>query len=480
MLFNSLTFLWFFLIVYGLYLVLDHRRQNYLLLAASLFFYGSWDYRFLSLLLLSTVLDYVCGIGLYEATTRGRKRLWLTFSMLGNLGMLGFFKYYNFFIDSAVVFLGWLGFEVNPWSLKIILPVGISFYTFQTMSYVLDIYRGKLKPTRDLLDFALFVAFFPQLVAGPIERARNLLPQLAKPRILNATQIKEGLFLIAWGLFKKIVVADHSAQVVNRLYERSAELTSGEAWLAIYAFSMQIYGDFSGYSDIARGLAKLMGIELMVNFRLPYFAVRPSDFWGRWHISLSTWVRDYLFVSIGANKHGTLRTHFNLMLTMGVIGLWHGASWTFVLWGLYFGVIQSAHILIQPFMGRWFPARNAIQRVVILLGSMALTYHLCILGGVLFRSQNMAQAVEMYRALFAGGWAWTPELFQMTAYFIFVCWPLWFLQVFQYRSGDLMVFMKWPGWARFAGILVGLMTIAFIYLFTADLRGGEEFIYFQF
>ncbi len=480
MLFNSLTFLWFFILVYGLYLVLNHRWQNRMLLVASLWFYGSWDVRFLSLLIASIVLDYYCGILIHEAPTPGRKRAWLALSMTGNLGMLCFFKYYNFFVESCAVFLSWLGLEVHPATLRIILPVGISFYTFQTMSYTIDIYRGKMKPTYDWLNFSLFVAFFPQLVAGPIERARNLLPQLEKPRTLKLVQIKEGFFLIAWGLFQKVIIADHSAQIVNAFFARSGTLNCGEAWLAMYAFSMQLFGDFSGYSDMARGLAKLMGVELMVNFRLPYLAVRPSDFWGRWHISLTTWVRDYLFVSIGANKHGNVRTHFNLMLTMTVIGLWHGASWTFVLWGVYFGVIQSAHILIQPFMGRWFPARNPTQRTLILLGSIFLTYHLCILGGVLFRAQNMGQSWEIFRALFSGTFACTPELLRMSLKFVFICWPLWVLQVFQYRSNDLLVFTKWPAWARFAGTAACLLIVFFIYLFTADIRGGEEFIYFQF
>ncbi len=480
MLFNSLIFLWFFILVYGLYLVLDHRWQNRMLLVASLWFYGSWDVRFLSLLIASIVLDYICGIRIHEAPTPGRKRAWLALSMAGNLGMLCFFKYYNFFVESGAAFLSWMGFEVHPSTLRIILPVGISFYTFQTMSYTIDIYRGKLKPTYDWVNFSLFVSYFPQLVAGPIERARNLLPQLEKSRTLNLYQIKEGIFLIAWGLFKKVIIADHSAKIVNSLYAQSGSLNTGEVLLALYAFSMQIYGDFSGYSDIARGVSKLMGVELMVNFRLPYFAVRPSDFWGRWHISLTTWVRDYLFVSLGANKHGNFRTHFNLLLTMFVIGLWHGAAWTFILWGLYFGAMQALHILIQPTLGRWVPVRNEFQRIFVLIGSMVLTYHMCVIGGIFFRSRNLAQIGEMFTGLFSGRFEFSSDFIQMSLKLIFICLPMWVLQVSQYRSNDLLIFMKWPNWARFAGVLACLFVIFYIYLFTADIRGGEEFIYFQF
>lgn len=479
MLFNSLEFLWFFLIVYALYLVLDHRRQNWMLWIASMIFYGSWDVRFLSLILISTALDYVCGLRIAANTEPRKRKRWLALSVLGNLGILGFFKYYDFFAASMADLITLLGFEAHPWTLSIILPVGISFYTFQTMSYSIDIYRGRMEPTRDFLNFALFVAYFPQLVAGPIERARNLLPRLEAPRTLDLQQIKDGLFLIGWGLFKKVIVADHFAVIVNRTLAPGTDPTGVDVMIALYAFVFQLYGDFSGYSDMARGLSKMMGIELMVNFRLPFFAVRPSDFWGRWHISLTSWVRDYLFVSIGANKKGTLRTHFNLVFTMTMIGLWHGAQWTFVIWGFAFGLVQAGHAMIQPWLMKYLSFKNRMLDDGVKYASMFLMFHTFVLSGILFRAESLGHVRELVES-FVYRLHLSPDSLVNLAWSVFLWLPVWVMQVAQYRSSDLMVYQKAPGLVRFGGYIWALMWVFFIYLFNRTIKGGEEFVYFQF
>ena len=340
MLFNTVEFIAFFVVVLGLYWALNHRWQNRLLLVGSYFFYGCWDYRFLSLIVISTVIDYVSGIKIHGSDNRRTRKFFLVLSMCTNLGLLGVFKYFGFFAENFQALMGRIGLETSSSSLRIILPVGISFYTFQTMSYTIDIYRRKLEPTRHFFDFALFVSFFPQLVAGPIERAKRLLPQVLKERHFSKPQFLDGLHLIVWGLFMKMVVADNMARIVDYVFSKHAgSLTGLEIFLGIVAFAFQIYGDFSGYSDIARGTAKCMGFEIMVNFKRPYFSLNPSEFWTRWHVSLSSWLRDYLYISLGGNRGGTLRMYRNLALTMLLGGLWHGAGWTFIAWGAFHGLI---------------------------------------------------------------------------------------------------------------------------------------------
>ncbi|MEO0660529.1 MAG: MBOAT family O-acyltransferase, partial [Planctomycetota bacterium] len=342
--FNSWVFPLFFALVYAVYLGLGARRvraQNAWLLAASYLFYGYWDPRFLGLLAVSTAVDFTIGRALARATDdeRRRKRL-VTASVLVNLGILGFFKYFDFFITETATLLEAMGLSPSVTTLRILLPVGISFYTFQTLSYTLDVYRRRMEPTRDLLGFALFVSFFPQLVAGPIERASRLLPQIESPRSVTASKVQAGLWLLVWGYFKKTVIADQAQVIAGPLFAADASTLSGlEPFTAVLAFTIHIYCDFSGYSDIARGLAKLMGFEFMLNFRLPYFATGPSDFWNRWHVSLSTWLRDYLYIPLGGNRGGHLSTYRNQFLVMALGGLWHGAAWPYVLWGSYHGVL---------------------------------------------------------------------------------------------------------------------------------------------
>ncbi len=352
MLFNSLEFVVFFAVVLALYSVLNHPRQNALLLVASYVFYGAWDYRFLLLLIGTTLVDYAVGLAIDRRSDPAARRRILMFSIVANLGVLGVFKYFNFFADSLVEFAGLFGLSVSPVTLNIVLPVGISFYTFQSMAYTIDVYRGHLKPCRSLPDFALYVTFFPQLVAGPIERATHLLPQIYARRVMTAEKIGSGLSLIALGFFKKVVMADNLAPTVNEIFAKQGGYTAEEVLVGAIFFAFQIYGDFSGYTDIARGTSRVLGFELMDNFREPYFARSPSDFWQRWHISLSTWLRDYLYISLGGNRGGRLTTYRNLILTMLLGGLWHGAAWNFVWWGLYHGTLLVGYRWYEERFGR--------------------------------------------------------------------------------------------------------------------------------
>ena len=343
MLFNSLSFAVFLPVVFILYWFVtnkDLRIQNLLLLAASYFFYASWDYRFLFLLIFSTLLDYFSGIKMNRVRNRNQKRLWLSLSIIINLGFLGIFKYYNFFASSLAEALSTVGLHLNLWTINVILPVGISFYTFHGLSYVLDIYNNKIEPEKNYIDYAVFVSFFPLLVAGPIERATHLLPQIKKPRIFNYGWAVDGMRQILWGLFKKVVIADTCAGYVNSIFANYGDYGGSTLLLGALFFAFQIYCDFSGYSDIALGTAKLFGIELRRNFAFPYFSRDIAEFWRRWHISLSSWFRDYLYIPLGGSKVGTWKKVRNTFIIFLVSGFWHGANWTFIVWGalnaLYF------------------------------------------------------------------------------------------------------------------------------------------------
>ncbi len=363
MLFNSLSFFVFLAIVLALYPRLPHRGQNLLLLAASYLFYATWDYRFLGLIWLSTLIDFVAGRAIHrrrEAGDLSGARRWLFVSLIANLGLLGLFKYFGFFVESARDALLFFGVPFATGSLAIILPVGISFYTFQTLSYSIDIYRGRMRPTESIIDFGLFVAFFPQLVAGPIERAAALLPQITTPRTVTSRDRAEGWNLIVMGLFRKVVVADTAAFWVDRVFAAPETQSSLQLWAGLFLYSLQIYCDFAGYSDIARGTSRLFGISLMRNFHHPYFARNISDFWHRWHISLSTWLQDYLYIPLGGSRRGPVRTQINLMLTMLLGGLWHGASWNFVIWGGLHGLYLAAY---RPFRSRGTTQPNSLPEL---------------------------------------------------------------------------------------------------------------------
>jgi D-alanyl-lipoteichoic acid acyltransferase DltB (MBOAT superfamily) len=392
--------------------------------------------------------------------------------------MLGFFKYMGFFTESAAALMRSIGVQVNPWSLKIILPLGISFYTFQTLSYTLDVYRGQMKASRSFLDFALFVTFFPQLVAGPIERARNLLPQVAAPRHINPRQFHEGLYLIGLGLIKKVIVADNLAGIVNAGFANYAAGGWLDTLIYLHAFAFQIYGDFSGYSDIARGTAKMLGFELMVNFDVPLMSSRIPEFWQRWHISLSTWVRDYVFKSLGRTG-GRWRVQVNTLVAMTLMGLWHGANWTFVLWGFYFGLLQ---VLYSLYRKAWRPPRREVRWKAVLrsLGSHVLTLESFIMGALLFRSKTIADSWAMSKRLFASQTFNDETLRNLLAFSLFIL-PVVVEGFWQYFRGETAQdFMKKSGRARFVICLAAGAYVLYAYFFGANVKGGEEFIYFQF
>ncbi len=467
MLFNSLDFLFFFSFVYALYLRLPHRGQNLLLLASSYFFYGAWDYRFLSLLFLSTAVDYVLARAIEDSPSPRRRRRLLVISMCVSLGVLGFFKYCNFFIENLQALLAAFGLDAAGWHLDIILPWGISFYTFQTMSYTIDVYRGHMKACRQFGDFAVFVSFWPHLVAGPIMRANLLLPQVQTPRVITYEMVREGTWLILFGLYKKVVVADNLAPFANALFDDPAGFQGLAVLGGLLAFAFQIYGDFSGYSDIARGTARLMGFDLMVNFRMPYFATNPSDFWRRWHISLSTWLRDYLYISLGGNRAGRARTYLNLTITMLLGGLWHGAAWHFIAWGAYHGLLLVAHRLVA---GDAPPARapTPARRLLHMAGFFTLT----LFGWLLFRVHALSDVPLLLAQLFHFG-----PLTGKVALLSVLCFagPLLLIEMAQERAGDLLVVKRWPPLARaalYAALLAALLLCGAV--------DKHEFIYFQF
>lgn len=470
MLFNSLDFAVFFAVVYALYLVLPHRGQNLLLLAASYFFYGCWDYRFLSLIALSTTVDYMVGLGIYRTENQSQRKRLLAVSMAVNLGILGFFKYFNFFVGSAENLIASLGFNPSGLHLNIVLPVGISFYTFQSMSYTIDVYRRELVPAKRFTDYALFVSLFTQLVAGPIERATQLLPQVLNKRVVTWRNIQIGSWLFLWGLFKKLVIGDNVAVIADQVFAGQVEWTSGSVLLGVYAFALQIYCDFSAYSDMARGIGLFLGFDIMINFRNPYFAINPSDFWRRWHISLSTWLRDYLYIPLGGNRKGPRRTYINLILTMLLGGLWHGAAWTFILWGAFHGGLLAAH--------RWLkekrPGSDEPLSLLSRMWRIVVMFHAICFGWLLFRAANMQDVVGMLTALFSdlrfsgeyGVW-----MLQMAI----LGFPLFIVQLLQERFGDQLAPMKlslFPRVALYATVSIMLIALAN--------TGSRAFIYFQF
>lgn len=405
MLFNSLSFLLFLPIVFVLYWGVNRRSlllQNSLLLAASYFFYACWDWRFLFLLVFSTFLDYYTGIKMAEAKKQNLKKFWFWLSISVNLGFLGFFKYYNFFADSFAEGIAHLGLQVNPWTLKVILPVGISFYTFHGLSYVIDIYKGRIKAEKNFIDYSVFVSFFPLLVAGPIERATHLLPQIKKKRVFNYANAVDGLRQILWGFFKKIVIADQCAEYANIIFNNSAEYSGSTLLLGAVFFTFQIYCDFSGYSDIAIGTARLFGIELLRNFAFPYFSRDIAEFWRRWHISLSSWFRDYLYIPLGGSKGGTWMKVRNTFIIFLVSGFWHGANWTFIIWGFLNALYIMPSIIFKTnrnnldivAQGKFLPSLKEIF-------SIGITFSLTVFAWIFFRSENLRQAWIIVRKIFS-------------------------------------------------------------------------------
>lgn len=474
MLFNSFVFWIFFAIVIALYRVLPHHRQNQLLLVASYAFYGYWDYRYLSLILVSTVIDYFVAHGITATNDRQRKKSLLIVSIVANLGMLGFFKYYNFFAREFSEVLTSIGIASVPLPvLEIVLPVGISFYTFQTMSYTIDVYRGKTEPARKFSDFALYVSFFPQLVAGPIERSGNLLPQILNPRSPLKENFIEGLYHVLFGLFKKVVVADNMAPIVNHIFSRPVtELTGPEVMLGVYAFAFQIYGDFSGYSSIAQGIAKWMGFNLSWNFKMPYFSASPSEFWQRWHITLSAWLRDYLYIPLGGNRHGRLLTMRNLMITMFLGGLWHGAGWTFVAWGVYHGALLTAYRMLE-YLGYTPDSRTPANTVARVL-NVVIFFQLICISWLLFRAESIDQAWAMLGIVLTDFTVTdlTRYGFAMLGFFVI---PFMVLELWIEKSGDLLRVVNSHWLLR---SVVYVYFAAMIWVFPP--LTNQVFIYFQF
>lgn len=467
MLFNSFVFVAYFVLVYLVYLVLPHRWQNRWLLVASYYFYGCWDWRFLALIWFSSSMDYWVAKGIPLASSAEQRRVLVAASVVVNFGILIIFKYFGFFADSLHDLLMTFGLEVSWTTLNIVLPVGISFYTFQTMSYTLDVYRGQLAPTRNYLNYLLFVSFFPQLVAGPIERAAHLLGQVEKPRIITMSGWREGCWLILLGYYKKVVLADNLAPFVNEVFNAPGQVHGLGVLVGLLAFAFQIYGDFSGYSDIARGTARLMGFDLMLNFRMPYFALNPSDFWRRWHISLSTWLRDYLYIPLGGNRGGVRRMYLNLALTMLLGGLWHGAAWHFVAWGAYHGALL---IIFRLGGGSEKSSGNygVAARIAMTVGFFILT-----LGGwLLFRVNHLSDVPILMTSMFQP-WAWNGKLALLSV--VVFAGPLVILEHFQERHQNMSIIKQWPWPVRYA-----IYAVMFFAIITAGAMDTYEFIYFQF
>ena len=414
MLFNSLDFAIFFPLVFVFYWIVAKNKsaRNVFLLVASYFFYGWWDWRFLFLIVISSLVDYVVGYQLSKTSIHKNRKLLLGLSLLVNLGFLCYFKYTNFFIETFIDSFRLFGKTIEVSTLNIILPVGISFYTFQTLSYTIDVYRNQLKPTKDILSFFAFVAFFPQLVAGPIERASHLLPQFYRTYRFNYEMVKSGLLLMAFGLFKKMVIADRVAILVNQVYNNPSEYHGYETILATVFFAFQIYCDFSGYSDIAIGIGRTMGFDLMKNFDSPYFSKSITEFWRRWHISLSTWFRDYVYIPLGGNRKGEARTYFNLFAVFLISGLWHGAAMTFLIWGAIHGLIIMLEKALSPLRTYAYNTlsvnRDSFSNKLVFAG---ITFFIVCISWVFFRANSLKDAfsiltnslVDNYEGLYYGG-----------------------------------------------------------------------------
>lgn len=482
MLFNSIDFAIFLPIVFILYWFVTNRSlklQNLLIVAASYVFYGWWDWRFLSLIIFSTIVDYSVGRKLESEIKPNRRKLYLWTSIIVNIGLLGIFKYYNFFLDNFIAAFSFFGSEINANSLHIILPVGISFYTFQTLSYTIDVYRKKLEPTKDYIAFSAFVSFFPQLVAGPIERATNLLPQFYTSRVFDYTKAVDGMRQILWGFFKKIVIADNCAIYANLIFNNSDSYPGSTLLLGVLFFTFQIYGDFSGYSDIAIGTSRLLGFNIMRNFNFPYFSRDIGEFWRRWHISLSTWFRDYLYIPLGGSQGGTWKKIRNTFIIFTVSGFWHGANWTFIVWGalnaLYFMPLlltrKNRKNLDTVAEGKIFP--NVKETI-----AMGTTFGLTVIAWIFFRANNLEHAVRYIIEIFSPSIFAFPaleDIGNVIATIIFVIIFIiieWFGREQQYAIANLGLNWKRP--LRYA---LYYTILASIFLYGGD---KQQFIYFQF
>jgi D-alanyl-lipoteichoic acid acyltransferase DltB (MBOAT superfamily) len=478
MLFNSLDFALFVPVVFILYWFFTNNNlklQNGLLLVSSYYFYASWDWRFLFLLVFSTVLDYYSGLQIEKSTSIKGRKFWFRLSISINLGFLGIFKYFNFFVDSLGDFISFFGFKVNTWSLNLILPIGISFYTFHGLSYVIDIYKNKIKAERNFIDYAVFVSYFPLLVAGPIERATHLLPQIKKKRVFSYNNAVDGLRQILWGLFKKIVIADSCAEYANMIFNNTDDYSGSTLVMGALFFTFQIYGDFSGYSDIALGVSRLFGIELLQNFSFPYFSRDIAEFWRRWHISLSSWFRDYVYIPLGGSKGSKwvqIRNTFAIFL---ISGFWHGANWTFIVWGLlnaiYFLPLlvfnkNRNNIKIVAFDTFWPSIKDFF--------SMTFTFGFTVFAWIFFRADNVSHAFHYIskiacKSLFSIPEVRPTDLITLVMVFILI---EWVGRNNNYALEKLGLQFKRPiRWGLYC------LLISAIFIFGAK---EQEFIYFQF
>lgn len=471
MTFNSWHFILFVGIVLALYFRLSLRGQNRLLFAASYFFYGYWDYRFLGLILITTLIVYGAAILIEDAKSARDRKRWLTLACAASLGILGVFKYYDFFVSSAESLLATIGFHPPDFRLNLILPIGISFYTFQAMSYAIDVYRRRVRCERQFFMLALYVAFFPQLVAGPIERAAHLLPQLKNRRIVSERHWVEGGWLILWGYFQKVFVADNLAIMVDRTVSYQSSPSGLVCLLAMYCFLFQVYADFGGYSNIARGVARLFGIELRRNFAFPLTASNPAEFWRRWHISLSTWLRDYLYIPLMRNREerGRLFTYRNLMITLILAGLWHGASWTYVAWGVYMGFLLVLHRALMVDFGL-ISFRKPFGKAL----SFLAFFHLNVAGVFLVRSTSVAQFGEYLRQIVTDFYP-DPDAAEILVYLLVFAGSMFLLEFWHRDRADPRTF---PGWNLATGALVCSGLVFMICLLAPS--HGSQFFYFQF
>ena len=482
MLFNSIDFALFLPLVFALYWLITKesiKLQNLLIVAASYFFYACWDWKFLSLIVFSTIVDYTVGLNLKSQENPSKRKILLWISILVNLGLLGFFKYYNFFLDNFIEAFSFFGQEFQANSLNVILPVGISFYTFQTLSYSIDVYKKKLDPTTDFIAFSAFVSFFPQLVAGPIERATNLLPQFYSKRTFEYSKAIDGLRQILWGLFKKVVIADNCAEFANLAFNSTPDMNGSALILGAIFFAFQIYGDFSGYSDIAIGTSRLFGFNLSQNFAFPYFSRDIAEFWRRWHISLSTWFRDYLYIPLGGSRGSRLMKIRNTFIIFIVSGFWHGANWTFIIWGflnaLYFLPLLLSeknrnHIDIVA-KGKVLPSLHELFMIL-------LTFGLTVFAWIFFRAESVSHAFDYIRGIAS------PTLFEIPSFTkIYLAGAMLLL-----ITGFLLI--EWKGreeqyaieklgltWNRFTRYALYYILIVFI-MFSG--KENQQFIYFQF
>ena len=478
MLFNTITFAIFLPIVLLLYWFLRHQKlvwQNLLLLVASYFFYGCWDYRFLFLLIFSTSLDYYTGIKISEASSIRWKKFWLYLSIVINLGFLSVFKYYNFFIENFVEGLSLLGVKSSLATLNIILPVGISFYTFHGLSYIIDIYREKITPERNLVNYSLFVSFFPLLVAGPIERATHLLPQIRQKRIFNSQTFNDGLKQILWGLFKKVVIADNCGVYVDSIFNDSAHQSGSTLVLGAILFSFQLYGDFSGYSDIALGTARLFGIELLKNFSFPYFSRDIAEFWRRWHMSLTTWFKDYVYIPLGGSKASKWFNIRNVFIIFILSGIWHGASWKFVCWAMINAIYFLPLLLFQKnrrhmeivAYDRLYPTPKEVIQMV-------TTFMLTVFSRIFFRADDVHHAFAFIKGIFNESLFTFPQVWPVRVLLLIVAfmWVEWTGRRNGYAIALSLKSMPVPVRWTFYYVLV----FAIFYYSNS----GEQFIYFQF